>query len=96
MTGYEPKDERWIDTGRGVCMTRLTPAQIAARRARLIDSISERSVFVDTFTRTRAVAVNMPDLDLLWTLAGGSHVVPVIEAAMIEALASLRAEGKLS
>lgn len=86
---------RTIDTGRGLEYTTRTPSDIAAMRAAALTSLRDQGLYLDTFTRVRMVAVDLPDLDALWTIAGGSWIDPVTEAAMIEALASLRAEKRL-
>lgn len=79
---------RMIDTGRGVSVTNMTPTEIATRR--LTD---DPELFLDTFARVRSVARGVGDLDTLWAILGGSHVDHTMEAAAIEALASLRADG---
>jgi hypothetical protein len=84
---------REINTGRGTELTNLTPFQIALIRSRQIDGAAERILFQDTFSRVRHVAPGMSDREVLWTVMGGRHTDPVMEAAYIEALASLRADG---
>lgn len=90
---YSHTGQRVIATGRDVAYTSMTPKELAVLRARRIDSLSDQGLFMDTFLRVRKVALDMPDLDTLLTLMGGRHMDPVMEAALIEALASLRAEG---
>jgi hypothetical protein len=87
--------ERVIRIGRpfGTVTTPLKPADIAHRRAQRIDSLSDRGLFLDTFVRVYSVAASLPDLDTLWTVMGGRYMDPVMEAAAIEALAGMRAEG---
>jgi hypothetical protein len=81
---------REINTGRGISRTSLTPFEIALVRSRRIDSLSGQGLFQDTFSRVRKVALDVPDLEVLWQLCRWDTVM---EAAYIEALASLRAEG---
>jgi hypothetical protein len=72
-----------------------SPTDIAVSRSLMLDTEPERILFMDTFTRIRRLAVgliNSPmDAELLYFAA--STRGSVMEAAMIEALASLRAEG---
>ena len=86
---------RHIRTGRGASATALSPAAIAVKRSHLIDSRAERILFMDTFNRISRVAKQLVvlsplDLDTACDMTRRSSVM---EAAMIEALASLRAEG---
>lgn len=89
---------RTVQTGHGASQTALTTAGIADHRSLLLDSISERNLFRDWFARYRELASR------LWATPTGpleiealGHVAreqgSVQEAAFIEALASLRAEG---
>lgn len=89
---------RTIHTGHGVARTALKPADIAGRRSLMLDSFAERALFRDWFDRYRDAAVRLwstPDgpfeLESLAHAARGQSSVH--EAALIEALASLRAEG---
>lgn len=89
---------RTIGTGHGSAETALTPSAIAAKRSLMIDDQADRFLFMDAFARYRGLAVK------LWAAPTGPLEInalgrvarvlgPVQEAAMIEALASLRAEG---
>lgn len=86
---------RTIQTGRGVACTELAPADIAGRRSMLLDSFAERNLFRATFARVRTIAPPMAHLplDLEMVCTEFTRHSSVMEAAMIEALASLRAEG---
>ena len=79
---------RRIDTGHGVITSHRTPVEIAERRP-----TGDPKLFLETFARVRTIAASLPDLDTLWTILGDRHTSPVMEAAAIEALASLRAAG---
>lgn len=85
---------REINTGRGPVFTDRSPDEIAEQRAKRLDSYTDRVLFVDTFQRVRQVAVDLantlPGAELLYRMCAP---YPVMEAAYIEALASLRAEG---
>ena len=86
---------REINTGRGICLTDLTPAEIAVVRSRRIESLVDRYLFIDTFDRIRHVAdvlLHLP-LELELICVELTRDSTVTQAAMIEALASLRAEG---
>lgn len=86
---------RTIHTGRGISQTSRSVADIAADRAARLDSFSDRRLFLDTFDRVRQVApalAHLP-LDLELICVELTRHSSVMEAAMIEALASLRAEG---
>lgn len=86
---------RTIHTGRGVSRTSSTPAEIAKVRANRLYSFADRQLFMDTFARVRQVApalAHLP-LDLELICVELTRNSSVMEAAMIESLASLRAEG---
>lgn len=85
---------RIIKLGRGSASTALTPHQIAAVRAERIDGFADQQLFLSTFDRFRTAAPALSDpMDLEAVCTQLTTGVPVMEAAMIEALASLRAEG---
>lgn len=73
----------------------LPTVAIAKLHAGRLDTISDQLLFMDTFARVRTVAPALADrpLDLETLCVGLMRGIPVMEAAMIEALASLRAEG---
>lgn len=84
---------RAIDTGRGISRTALSPVQIAELRP-----TEDPQLFMDAFDRYRGIVPSMlrgstgpVDIDTLSTWARDSGATQ--EAALIEALASLRAEG---
>lgn len=86
---------RTINTGRGVSHTALSPADIAKARAAKVDGWADQQLFLSTFDRVRQVApalAHLP-LDLELICVELTRNSSVMEAAMIEALASLRAEG---
>lgn len=83
---------RTIDLGYGVAVTNLNPAQIARQRAGLIDSFTDQERFMHYYARFRDIAGRMSPMDLDRACDTATHE-PIAEAAMIEALASLRAEG---
>lgn len=75
-----------------------TAAELAAVRADKMDSHADRALFMDKFIAYRDVAALLwllptapLEIETLGTVARAAG--PVQEAAMIEALASLRAEG---
>jgi hypothetical protein len=86
---------RGIDTGRGVSQTTRSVTDIATDRAALLDTWAEQRLFLDLFGRVRQFAPGLADRPLDLEQACDQLAVsgPVTEAAMIEALASLRAEG---
>lgn len=86
---------RSINTGRGVSQTSLSVADIAAARAERLDVWADRVLFLSTFDRVRQVAPKLAHLplDLELICVELTRHSSVMEAAMIEALASLRAEG---
>lgn len=82
-------------TGRGIYLTDLMPEEITEVRSSRIESVVERVVFMDTFNQLRSIIphlVSRPmDLEFICVeLTRHSHVM---YAAMVEALASIRAEG---
>lgn len=89
---------RTIQTGRGISRTSLTPDRIAGRRSTLLDTADERELFRDQFAQYRdrvsslwAASAGPLEIETLGRIArdhGSIH-----EAAFIEALAGLRAEG---
>ncbi len=86
---------REIRTDRGISHTELTVEQIAEVRSLRLRNRRDRALFIDTFNRVRAIApqlaVSPMDLELICVqFTRHSHVM---YAAMIEALASIRAEG---
>lgn len=87
--------KRVIQLGRGTAVTVLTPHQIAAVRAERVEGYADQLLFLSTFDRFRRVAPEVAkhpmDLEMLYLELSAN--VPVMQAAMIEALASLRAEG---
>lgn len=86
---------RVINTGKGIARTNLSPAEIAGRRADRIGSLSDQNLYMDTFARVRKVAPSLAHvpLDLEMICVELTRHSATMEAAMIEALASLRAEG---
>lgn len=86
---------RTIHTGRGVARTTMSPANIAGQRSMLLDTREERDLFRRTFARVRTIAPPLAafPLDLEMIYIEFTRHSSVMEAAMIEALASLRAEG---
>lgn len=86
---------RTINTGRGVSHTALPPADIAKARASRLDNWADRQMFLSTFHRVRQVAPKLAHLplDLELICVELTRHSTVMYAAMIEALASLRAEG---
>jgi hypothetical protein len=86
---------RSINTGRGISQTSRSVADIAADRASRLDSWGDQQLFLSTFDRVRQVAPKLAHipLDLELICVELTRNSSVMEAAMIEALASLRAEG---
>lgn len=86
---------RTIRIGRNVIQTRLTVKEIAERRADRLSNYTDQSLFLDAFVQVRSVAMSLArhplDVDAMCTAVSARG--PVQEAALIEALASLRAEG---
>lgn len=85
---------RTIHTGNGIVRTSRTPGEIARGRAQRFDPV-DRRLFIDTFDRFRLVAPQLAALpfELDSMCAELTRHSAVMKAAMIEALASLRAEG---
>ena len=73
-----------------------SPKDIVVSRSLLLDSYADRALYLRTFDRVRKVAPSLAatpmDLETVCDMTLNSSVM---EAAMIEALASLRAEGRL-
>lgn len=86
---------RKVSTGRRTIWVDRTVMQIATIRTEQIDRLSDRQLFMDTFTRVRSVApaLSCKPGSLETACDRLSRKGAVTEAAMIEALASLRAEG---
>jgi adenosylmethionine-8-amino-7-oxononanoate aminotransferase len=71
-----------------------TAAELAAVRADKMDSAADRALYLRTFARVRKMAPALAATPLdLETVCDMTRDSSVMEAAMIEALASLRAEG---
>ena len=71
-----------------------TAAELAAVRAGKMDRAADRALYLRTFDRVRKVAPALAAAPLdLETVCDMTRDSSVMEAAMIEALASLRAEG---
>ncbi len=92
---YRFAGQREINTGHGFVLTRATHAEIAERRSQRIESPFERHLFMDTYGRYREVALSLAHkpMDLETVCTELTKHSAAMEAAMIEALASLRAEG---
>jgi hypothetical protein len=86
---------REINTGRGISRTSRSVADIAADRAARLDNWGDQQLFLSTFDRVRQVAPKLAHipLDLEMICVELTRNSSVMEAAMIEALASLRADG---
>lgn len=85
---------RTIQTGNGIVRTSRTPGEIAWGRAQRLDA-ADRRLFMDTFDRFRLVVPQLAALpfELDSMCEELTRHSAVMKAAMIEALASLRAEG---
>ena len=86
---------RTIDTGHGPSYTARTSAEIAEVRAGRCRTYTDRVLFMDTYHRVRLIAealAQQPE-DLEMICIECTRHSPVMFAAMIEALAGLRAEG---
>lgn len=86
---------RTIHTGRGVSHTSLSVIDLAERSASRLDNWADQQLFLRTFDRVRQIAPDLAHLPLELELicVEFTRHSTVMEAAMIEALASLRAEG---
>lgn len=95
MNDLTPRGARSISIGRYRVWTRKSVSEIAAARAARLDRWMDERLFLSTFDRVRKVApalAHLP-LDLEAVCTEFTQHSAVMEAAMIEALASLRAEG---
>ncbi len=86
---------REILTGHGVSHTELTVEQIAEARSRHLQSSMDQLLFIHTFNWVRTVASQLAvaPMDLELICVEFTRHSPVMYAAMVEALASIRAEG---
>lgn len=73
--------------------TSFTVTECAALRAANLSNPEDRERFMTRFALTRDVVPDIPEIDPIWRLRTTDAVS---EAATIEALASLRAEGKIT
>ena len=84
------QDVRYINTGHGTSITRMTVFEVAARRAENLTDPSQYEMFLNAFNRIRMSARRGSDLENLWRMVWGNDL---LLSAYVEALASLRAEG---
>ncbi len=86
---------RCIQTGHGISYSTKSPVAIAAHRSFSLEGRMEQTLFISTFHHIRRMAADLSTLpvDLENACDRAVRHGSVAEAAMVEALASLRAEG---